>query len=138
MYLIDQHAAHERVMLEKLRQQKSERRVEKQGLLPAETFEIEPRLAAILGSHLGAVVEMGFEIEAFGPKRLHGAQHPGRAERPRLAGGAQRVAGEPDQRLVGKPAQSIGLSQRHPGRTGLKPGRNARVDPSIGEDRPSQ
>jgi DNA mismatch repair protein MutL len=66
LYLIDQHAAHERVMLEKLRLQKSERRVEKQGLLPAETFEIEPRLAAILGSHLGAVVEMGFEIEAFG------------------------------------------------------------------------
>jgi DNA mismatch repair protein MutL len=67
LYLIDQHAAHERIMLEKLREQKLEHHVEKQGLLPAETFEIEPRMAAILNSHLNAIAEMGFEIEAFGP-----------------------------------------------------------------------
>jgi DNA mismatch repair protein MutL len=67
LYLIDQHAAHERIMLEKLQKQKLAGQVEKQGLLPAAAFEIEPRLAAVLNSHLNSVVEIGFEVEAFGP-----------------------------------------------------------------------
>jgi DNA mismatch repair protein MutL len=67
LYLIDQHAAHERVMLEKLSRQRSERQVEVQGLLPPSTIEIEPRLAAVLNTHLEHLREMGFEVEPFGP-----------------------------------------------------------------------
>jgi DNA mismatch repair protein MutL len=68
LYLIDQHAAHERVKLEQLRSQKAARTIEKQGLLPAETYEVEARLAAALSGHLEIVNEIGFEIEPFGPQ----------------------------------------------------------------------
>ncbi len=38
LYLIDQHAAHERIMLEKIQNQRASRKVEVQGLLQPVTF----------------------------------------------------------------------------------------------------
>ncbi|HSW57866.1 MAG TPA: DNA mismatch repair endonuclease MutL [Dehalococcoidales bacterium] len=66
LYLIDQHAAHERIMLDKLQRQRTAGGLEKQGLLPSSTLEIEPRLAATLQNYLESARETGFDIEPFG------------------------------------------------------------------------
>jgi len=66
LYLIDQHAAHERVLFEKLKQQQASREVEKQGLLEPFTLEVSPQEDGMLKSHGESLVEFGFSIEPFG------------------------------------------------------------------------
>ncbi len=64
--LVDQHAAHERVLYERLRAAWLEHGVERQGLLAPATLEIEPAAAALLHEHAETVERLGFEIEPFG------------------------------------------------------------------------
>ena len=66
LYLIDQHAAHERIQFEKIRKQRENQKVEVQGLLEPVTFEVEPRQASVLSSHLDELSSFGFNIEPFG------------------------------------------------------------------------
>jgi len=65
LYLIDQHAAHERVLFEKVREQHGGQ-VEVQGLLEPVTFEVNPREEAVLKSHYTELGEFGFSLEPFG------------------------------------------------------------------------
>lgn len=64
--LIDQHAAHERVLYERLRSEWSNRGVERQGLLAPEIVEIGALEAAALGDGREFLSQLGFEIDAFG------------------------------------------------------------------------
>ncbi len=66
MYLIDQHAAHERVLYERFCQLRAERRPEVQGLLQAVTVEVPPRQLSLVGQEAEALSEHGFQIEPFG------------------------------------------------------------------------
>jgi DNA mismatch repair protein MutL len=66
LYLIDQHAAHERVLFEKVQRQRSEHRIEVQGLLEPITLEVTPRQEATLHPRLGEIAEAGFSLEHFG------------------------------------------------------------------------
>jgi len=68
LYLIDQHAAHERVVFEKVREQRQSRKVEVQGLLEPVPFEVTPRQEAMLGSHREELEEFGFSLEPFGER----------------------------------------------------------------------
>ena len=68
LYLIDQHAAHERVLFERIEHQRSRREIEVQGLLEPMTLEVNPRQEAVLRSHYGDLVEFGFSIEPFGDR----------------------------------------------------------------------
>ena len=68
LYLIDQHAAHERILFEKIGQQRSQRDMEVQGLLEPVTFEVSPRQEAILKSRYQDLAEFGFSIEPFGDR----------------------------------------------------------------------
>jgi DNA mismatch repair protein MutL len=68
LFLIDQHAAHERIMLEKIRREHLARQVEAQGLLEAITIEVEPRQAALLNEHMADLAGFGFTIEPFGER----------------------------------------------------------------------
>jgi DNA mismatch repair protein MutL len=68
LYLIDQHAAHERILFEKLNQQRAQRDIEVQGLLEPITFEVSPRQEAILKSRYQDLAEFGFNIEPFGER----------------------------------------------------------------------
>ncbi|MDD4860269.1 MAG: DNA mismatch repair endonuclease MutL [Dehalococcoidales bacterium] len=68
VYLIDQHAAHERVLFDQIKAQRSAKRVEVQGLLEPATFEVSPRQAEELRRRLGELLEFGFALEAFGER----------------------------------------------------------------------
>jgi DNA mismatch repair protein MutL len=66
LLLVDQHAAHERVLYERLRAAWLDRGVERQALLVPATVELEPAAVAALGQHAAAALRLGFELEAFG------------------------------------------------------------------------
>jgi len=66
MILIDQHAAHERVLYERLRMSWLEAQVERQGLLIPVTVELDPLAVAALEEAGEAVAGLGFEVERFG------------------------------------------------------------------------
>jgi DNA mismatch repair protein MutL len=68
LYLIDQHAAHERILFEKVQGQRAQQKVEVQGLLEPVTFEVSPQQDAVLRSHYENLAEFGFSIEPFGDR----------------------------------------------------------------------
>ena len=68
LYLIDQHAAHERIRFDTLREQRASRDVEVQGLLEPVTFEVAPRQQIVLESCLDELASYGFSLEPFGER----------------------------------------------------------------------
>ncbi|MFH0768088.1 MAG: DNA mismatch repair endonuclease MutL [Chloroflexota bacterium] len=68
LYLIDQHAAHERILFEQLKQRSSQQQVEVQGLLEPVTLEVNPSQNEVLKSHYESLAEFGFSIEPFGAR----------------------------------------------------------------------
>jgi DNA mismatch repair protein MutL len=68
LYLIDQHAAHERILFERIERQRAQRETEVQGLLEPMPLEVSPRQEAELWAHYQDLAEFGFSIEPFGGK----------------------------------------------------------------------
>ncbi|HEV8574016.1 MAG TPA: DNA mismatch repair endonuclease MutL [Dehalococcoidia bacterium] len=66
MYLIDQHAAHERVLYEQFCRRRREGSPEVQGLLEPLSLDVTPRQRALLAEQAEALREHGFDIEPFG------------------------------------------------------------------------
>ncbi len=66
LYLIDQHAAHERVLFERMMAQKSGA-ISAQTLLEPVTVELLPAQARLLGGELSVLEKLGFQVEPFGP-----------------------------------------------------------------------
>jgi len=67
-YLIDQHAAHERILYERISAQWLKREVEVQGLLQTTTIELSPREEETLGVNKEILAQFGFTIEPFGDR----------------------------------------------------------------------
>ena len=67
LVLVDQHAAHERILFEDLRRRMEERGVPTQKLLLPQTFDLSPRDADWIEGNLPVLQKMGIGIEAFGP-----------------------------------------------------------------------
>lgn len=70
LYLIDQHAAHERVMYERLLAQHEARDVPVQTLLEPLAIELTPGQADEMALWLDGLRALGFEIEPFGPNTV--------------------------------------------------------------------
>jgi DNA mismatch repair protein MutL len=66
LYLIDQHAAHERILYEKLAAQKAQAVVARQQLLEPVIVELSPGQAALVEAESAALTEVGFELDLFG------------------------------------------------------------------------
>jgi len=67
LVLVDQHAAHERILFEELRRRMEEQGVPTQKLLLPQTFDVPPRDADWIERNLSILQEMGIGIESFGP-----------------------------------------------------------------------
>ena len=67
MYLIDQHAAHERIWYEKLRAMINIKGLETQGLLEPIVVEIPELFEELSSTQLDWLMTYGFECELFGP-----------------------------------------------------------------------
>ena len=66
LYLIDQHAAHERILYDRISAQWAQKEVEVQGLLQPITIELSPREEETLRTSKEFLAEFGFTIEPFG------------------------------------------------------------------------
>ena len=66
LYLIDQHAAHERVLFETLMAASQSEAIESQALLEPLTVELSPAQSALLEEQTHILVGFGFQIEPFG------------------------------------------------------------------------
>jgi DNA mismatch repair protein MutL len=66
LYLIDQHAAHERILYDRISAQWAQKEVEVQGLLQPITIELSPREEETLRASKEFLAEFGFTIEHFG------------------------------------------------------------------------
>jgi len=67
LYLIDQHAAHERVLFEKLMAQHEMKKIPSQALLTPEVVTLPPQSAQLLITQLPILQHFGFDVEEFGP-----------------------------------------------------------------------
>lgn len=66
MYLIDQHAAHERILYEQFMAEHAAKAQVSQRTLDALTIELSAQSAALIGENLAVLAALGFEVEPFG------------------------------------------------------------------------
>lgn len=77
LYLIDQHAAHERVLFEKLMAQHDMHKIPSQSLLTPAVVTLPPPSTNLLISQLPLLSHIGFDVEEFGPNTFQVRAMPG-------------------------------------------------------------
>lgn len=131
LYLVDQHAAHERVLFEKLMHAHAEKRLAAQTLLVPTAITLQAEAAVLLASQLSTLRHLGFEIEEFGPNTfqiravpsLFGGADPGAAvravvedfeedETPLQAELEKRVAARVCKRMAVKAGQTLSAEEQ--------------------------
>lgn len=70
LYLIDQHAAHERVVYERFLGQMAAAGVERQPMLDPLVLDLTPEESAVIEQSLDELGQVGFELERFGPDSI--------------------------------------------------------------------
>ncbi len=74
--IVDQHAAHERLVYENYKQQIEQNRLQKQPLLVPEIITIDEKRQNIILNLKERLAQFGFEVERFGAKQLAVSQIP--------------------------------------------------------------
>lgn len=74
LYIIDQHAAHERILYERL--SAASGRIPVQTLLVPVFLDLDPREALLVGEHLAVFHDLGFTLEQVGPATFRVTEMP--------------------------------------------------------------
>ncbi len=70
LVIVDQHAAHERLVLERMRRGLSGGGISSQALLIPEVVELEETACDRLDARIGELAEFGLDLERFGPRAM--------------------------------------------------------------------
>ena len=70
LYLIDQHAAHERILFEKLMKQYAQKSIPVQALLSPVVIDLSSSAYGLLSKQLPGLISLGFDIQPFGQNSL--------------------------------------------------------------------
>ncbi|HXY33394.1 MAG TPA: DNA mismatch repair endonuclease MutL [Planctomycetaceae bacterium] len=108
--VIDQHALHERVMYEHLRQRVDQGAVEAQRMLVPQTLEFTDREAATLLEHADVLNEIGYRLEEFGGGTVLLTAYPA------------ILAHADHDRILRDAAESLGSSGQRPSRRDILDG----------------
>lgn len=68
--IVDQHAAHERLTYERMKQQMEQGGIARQPLLVPEVVDLDPAEAERVASRAAELAELGLVVEAFGPDAI--------------------------------------------------------------------
>ena len=68
LFIIDQHAAHERILFERFYREAEKASLQSQALLFPITLDFSPDEAVMVAEHLDLLRQIGMEIEPFGPR----------------------------------------------------------------------
>ncbi len=113
LVIVDQHAAHERIVYETLKRQREGRGVERQALLSPIVVDLDAESAALIDAHAEELAALGLVVEGFGPGAVLVREAPSVLAKGDLASlvrdlaadlaaedGAQTLARRLDQRLA--------------------------------------
>ena len=92
--IVDQHAAHERLVYERMKRDMAENGVTRQLLLIPEVVEMDEDLAEQLMARQAELAELGFELERFGPGAVLVREIPALLEKTNLEGLVRDLADE--------------------------------------------
>ncbi len=70
LVIVDQHAAHERLVLERMRRALADGAVARQTLLLPEVVELDEPACDRIEARIGELAELGLEVERFGPAAI--------------------------------------------------------------------
>ena len=112
LVIVDQHAAHERIVYETLKRQREGRGVERQALLHPVVVDLDPDAAALVEAHADALASLGLIVEGFGAGAILVREAPAILAQADLAGLIQDLAADlaaEDGRKVSPGGSTSGL-----------------------------
>ena len=132
LVIVDQHAAHERIVYERLKRQREGEGVERQALLTPLVVDLDPNAAALIDAHAEELASLGLVVEGFGPGAVLVREAPAVIAKGDLGGLVQRPRRRPRRRGRGAeprpPARSLAGDFRLPPFGALGPPPEARGD----------
>ena len=113
LVIVDQHAAHERIVYERLKRERDEGLIERQTLLTPLIIDLDPDAAGLIDAHTEELAGLGLVVEGFGPGAVMVREAPAAIAQGDLSSlirdlaadlaaedGAQTLARRLDQRLA--------------------------------------
>ena len=92
--IVDQHAAHERIVYEKLKREREGGAIERQALLTPLVVDLDPDAAALIDAHSHELAGLGLIIEGFGPGAVMVREAPSAIAQGDLAGLVRDLAAD--------------------------------------------